>query len=163
VLKRTVESVASSLGLSDGAAGSIQARLYKLLLYEQGGHFSAHQDTEKERGMIGTLVVQLPTAQGHTGGALTVRHKGRSFTHHFEKVCNLDNQLGKLSVLPGTKSPLLFVCCMLSWRLAAFQLQKPAKMPTHYVPSRSWQRCACLSECPLTHRILIPSVLLGHD
>jgi len=86
VLKRTVESVASSLGLSDGAAGSIQARLYKLLLYEQGGHFSAHQDTEKERGMIGTLVVQLPTAQGHTGGSLTVRHKGKSFTHKFDKV-----------------------------------------------------------------------------
>lgn len=27
--------------------------------------------------MFGTLVVQLPTAQGHTGGALIVRHRGK--------------------------------------------------------------------------------------
>lgn len=59
--------VSASLGLnadSDDTAtntvSNVEARLYKLLLYQQGGHFSAHQDTEKERGMIGTLVVQLP-------------------------------------------------------------------------------------------------------
>jgi hypothetical protein len=82
-----VAEVADQLGLADkGTAVSVEARLSKLLLYEQGGHFSAHQDTEKERGMIGTLVVQLPCAQGHTGGRLTVRHRGKSHTHEFEQV-----------------------------------------------------------------------------
>jgi hypothetical protein len=36
--------------------------------------------------MIGTLVVQLPCAAGHTGGALTVRHKGKRHTHEFSQV-----------------------------------------------------------------------------
>ncbi|CBJ49071.1 conserved unknown protein [Ectocarpus siliculosus] len=43
--------------------------------YESGGHFRPHKDTEKEAGMFGTLVVQLPTAAGHNGGALIVRHR----------------------------------------------------------------------------------------
>ncbi|CAN0178552.1 unnamed protein product, partial [Ectocarpus sp. 8 AP-2014] len=43
--------------------------------YESGGHFRPHKDTEKEAGMFGTLVVQLPTAAGHKGGALIVRHR----------------------------------------------------------------------------------------
>ena len=93
VLQKAVAQISQQLGLSDSttsttaaAAVNVEARLYKLLLYEQGGHFSAHQDTEKERGMIGTLVVQLPCAGGHTGGALTVRHKGKSHTHKFALV-----------------------------------------------------------------------------
>lgn len=45
--------------------------------YENGGHFRPHKDTEKEAGMFGTLVVQLPTAQGHEGGALVVRHRSK--------------------------------------------------------------------------------------
>lgn len=36
--------------------------------------------------MIGTLVVQLPVEGGHTGGCLTVRHMGETFTHNFEQV-----------------------------------------------------------------------------
>lgn len=86
LLQSAVTAVARALDLNDSAACSIEARLYKLLLYEQGGHFAAHQDTEKERGMIGTLVVQLPCVEGHTGGSLTVRHKGLQFTHHFAQV-----------------------------------------------------------------------------
>jgi hypothetical protein len=86
VLQQAVSEVSQHLGLSDIGAVNLEPRLYKLLLYERGGHFSAHQDTEKERGMIETLVVQLPCTQGHTGGSLTVRHKGKSHTHEFEKV-----------------------------------------------------------------------------
>ncbi|CAN0540605.1 unnamed protein product, partial [Scytosiphon promiscuus] len=39
-------------------------------------HFKPHKDTEKEAGMFGTLVVQLPTYDGHEGGTLVVRHRG---------------------------------------------------------------------------------------
>ena len=55
----------------------MEARLYKLLVYEAGGHFKSHRDTEKEPGMFGTLLVQLPVEGGHTGGQLSIRHLGR--------------------------------------------------------------------------------------
>jgi len=57
------------------------AKLYKLLLYEQGGHFLPHKDTEKEKGMFATLIVQLPSR--HTGGELIVSHGGNTVTCDF--------------------------------------------------------------------------------
>lgn len=57
LLQSAGAAAAKALDIDDSAACSIGAHLYKLLLYEQGGHFAAHQDTEKEAGMIGTLVV----------------------------------------------------------------------------------------------------------
>lgn len=90
VLQSAVEEVAQALDISHSAnVNNLEARLYKLLLYEQGGHFSAHQDTEKEKGMIGTLVVQLPCCEGHTGGTLVVRHKGVQYKHDFSQVSGL--------------------------------------------------------------------------
>ncbi len=59
-----------------GCAGlSVSAELYKLLVYDTGGVFLAHRDTEKAGGMFGTLVVVLPAA--HRGGELVIRHAGR--------------------------------------------------------------------------------------
>lgn len=54
---------------------TVSAELYKLLVYDQGGFFQAHRDTEKAGGMFGTLVVVLPSA--HRGGELVLRHAGR--------------------------------------------------------------------------------------
>ena len=54
---------------------SLAAELYKLLVYEPGGFFAPHRDTEKARGMVATLVVALPAAGA--GGALVVRHQDR--------------------------------------------------------------------------------------
>jgi hypothetical protein len=56
----------------------VSAELYKLLLYEPGGFFVAHRDTEKAEGMFGTLVISLPSF--HTGGELVIRHAGREVT-----------------------------------------------------------------------------------
>ena len=39
----------------------VTANLYKILLYEEGGFFKLHHDSEKEEGMFGTLIVQLPS------------------------------------------------------------------------------------------------------
>ena len=58
-----------------------EARLYKLLVYEPGGFFSAHRDSEKATGMVATLVISLPVAG--TGGELVIRHK------HHEAVIDL--------------------------------------------------------------------------
>ena len=53
----------------------LEARFYKLLVYEPGGFFAEHRDSEKVAGMVGTLVISLPVAG--TGGDLVVRHGGR--------------------------------------------------------------------------------------
>ncbi|KAJ3088460.1 hypothetical protein HK102_008693 [Quaeritorhiza haematococci] len=52
----------------------IELHLYKLLIYEPGGHFSRHRDTEKDDRMFATLVIQLPSV--HQGGHLVVYHQG---------------------------------------------------------------------------------------
>lgn len=57
-----------------GVTGPVRAELHNLLLYETGGHFAEHTDTEKTPGMFGTLVLTLPCE--HSGGALVVRHAG---------------------------------------------------------------------------------------
>jgi hypothetical protein len=56
----------------------VAAEFYKLLVYDAGGFFKAHRDTEKAGGMFGTLVVVLPSA--HRGGELIIRHAGREVT-----------------------------------------------------------------------------------
>lgn len=55
--------------------GSVEVELYKLLVYEPGGFFAPHRDTEKVDGMVATLVVSLPVAG--SGGDLVIRHGGR--------------------------------------------------------------------------------------
>ena len=67
-----LESAARGLGCP---ADRLEARPYKLLVYEEGGFFSEHRDTEKAAGMVATLCVSLPTAG--SGGELIVRHGGR--------------------------------------------------------------------------------------
>ncbi len=71
-------TVQAGLGCADM---EVAAEFYKLLVYDEGGFFKAHRDTEKAGGMFGTLVVVLPAA--HRGGELVVRHAGR------EVVCDL--------------------------------------------------------------------------
>ena len=75
-LNSVVQSCTAKLGLSGNQQNRCRANLYKMLLYERGGHFKKHRDTEKEPGMFGTLVVQLPSK--HEGGALVIQHGGES-------------------------------------------------------------------------------------
>ena len=55
--------------------GAVTAELYKLLIYEPGGFFKPHRDTEKADGMVATLVISLPVPGA--GGELVIRHQGR--------------------------------------------------------------------------------------
>ena len=71
ILNGIVRSAASGLGCPEKATS---AELYKLLIYEKGGFFKPHRDTEKTDGMVATLVIALPTAGA--GGDLAVRHQG---------------------------------------------------------------------------------------
>ena len=62
-----------------GCAGmAVSAELYKMLVYDTGGFFLSHRDTEKAAGMFGTLVLALPS--DHRGGELVIRHAGREVT-----------------------------------------------------------------------------------
>ncbi|KAL4161639.1 hypothetical protein PRNP1_002191 [Phytophthora ramorum] len=58
----------------------MECKLYKSLVYGEGGHFLKHQDTEKEDGTVATLVVQLPRL--HEGGDLVV-YRGGEELHRY--------------------------------------------------------------------------------
>ncbi|KAG3037573.1 hypothetical protein PC121_g24057, partial [Phytophthora cactorum] len=74
---------------------------YKLLVYGEGGHFVKHQDTEKEEGMITTLVVQPPST--HEGGDLVLYRDGEvKYRHDF----------GKLDVTKGYRLALVAISKM---------------------------------------------------
>jgi len=72
LLDNIMEEVKEGLGIGDA---SVKANLYKLLLYETGDFFLTHKDSEKEKGMFGTLIVGLPST--HTGGELFIRFDSR--------------------------------------------------------------------------------------
>ncbi|KLO14584.1 hypothetical protein SCHPADRAFT_303662 [Schizopora paradoxa] len=66
-------SVCKEMNVSES---EVDAELYKLLLYEKGSHFLAHQDTEKTTGMFATLVVVLPSK--FDGGVVQLTHTGQT-------------------------------------------------------------------------------------
>ncbi|KAG3157222.1 hypothetical protein PI124_g24181 [Phytophthora idaei] len=73
-MEKLTETIATRLGYKGVPLNCV---LYKLLVYGEG-HFLKHQDTEKEDGMIATLVVQPPSAHGdlivYRSGEVEHRH-----------------------------------------------------------------------------------------
>jgi predicted 2-oxoglutarate/Fe(II)-dependent dioxygenase YbiX len=69
-LKVILATVREELGLPNAA--KLTADLHSLLVYEPDQFFLAHQDSEKDDSMVGTLVVTLPST--YTGGELMVGH-----------------------------------------------------------------------------------------
>ncbi|EFJ36725.1 hypothetical protein SELMODRAFT_403361 [Selaginella moellendorffii] len=106
----------AAMGL-DSTALELDVKLYKLLLYEAGGHFKFHRDTEKEDGMFATMILQLPTSTGHSGGALAVR-QGRqgcefdfsdgSSSHYFSTIFFCDCEHLLKEVTSGLRLCLVF-------------------------------------------------------
>jgi predicted 2-oxoglutarate/Fe(II)-dependent dioxygenase YbiX len=78
-IEEIVTEVATALGLADQ---QLRAELYKLLLYERGGHFQRHRDSEKINRMVGSLIVMLPSA--FSGGELVIQHESQRETFRFE-------------------------------------------------------------------------------
>ncbi|MEE8130485.1 MAG: 2OG-Fe(II) oxygenase [Vicinamibacterales bacterium] len=77
--RRSFTTILSTVARGLGCEGAnVAAELYKLLIYDPGGRFKPHRDTEKSAGMFGTLVVVLPSE--HTGGELVIRHGARETT-----------------------------------------------------------------------------------
>src|SRR6266567_2644356 len=69
-LKDVLATVKEELGLPNAA--ELTADLHSLLVYEPNQFFLAHQDSEKDDSMVGTLVIILPS--GYAGGELMVGH-----------------------------------------------------------------------------------------
>ncbi|MFI6314023.1 2OG-Fe(II) oxygenase [Nocardia fusca] len=66
----------AELGLAPD--GELSAELHSMLVYESGQFFRRHRDSEKSEGMLGTLVVTLPSA--FTGGDLVIEQQGTKVT-----------------------------------------------------------------------------------
>jgi hypothetical protein len=61
---------------------NVTAKLYKILLYKTGSHFVRHRDSEKEKNMFGTLIIQLPSE--YTGGwFIAYSHDNKQKTFDF--------------------------------------------------------------------------------
>ncbi len=81
-IKKAVTALIPQLSTDLGCQGvKIKALPYKLVLYEKGGFFLPHRDTEKAPGMFATLVIQLPAE--HKGGELVVQHNGEEKVFNF--------------------------------------------------------------------------------
>ncbi len=57
---------------------NISLHLYKMLLYEEGGHFAPHKDTLRHKTHIASLLISLPVEGGCEGGVLRVTAPGCS-------------------------------------------------------------------------------------
>ncbi len=82
-IENATREVATQLGLPED---QLQAKPYKLLLYERGGFFLPHRDSEKLGRMIGSMVIVLPTS--FSGGELVVRHESSQQTFSFPEASN---------------------------------------------------------------------------
>jgi len=63
--------------------GRLKAELYKLLIYPTGGRFKKHRDSEKRKGMVGSLILVLPSK--FKRGSLIVWEKNRPRQFDFEQ------------------------------------------------------------------------------
>jgi len=82
-----LDRIRRDLGLPEKCR--LKAQLHNMLIYAPGQFFLPHQDSEKTDGMIGTLVVSLPSQ--FSGGAMALEH-------HDEKM-----------LIAGSNSRLTFV------------------------------------------------------
>ena len=78
-IQEVAKRLATKLGVNEHV--EVEARLYKLALYETGGFFKTHKDTERSEGNFASLVIQLPCE--HQGGTLVVR-QGTADEKRFE-------------------------------------------------------------------------------
>ena len=72
-LDRAMIKIKKDLDLPENC--ELSAELHNLLIYEKDHHFKFHQDSEKTDGMLGTLVVLLPST--YSGGDFVIDYQGK--------------------------------------------------------------------------------------
>ncbi|MCZ2340670.1 MAG: 2OG-Fe(II) oxygenase [Bacteroidales bacterium] len=85
-IAEVTRTTAQSLGLP---AERLKAHLYKLLVYEKGGFFLPHRDSEKLDRMIASMIVVLPNP--FDGGRLIVRHNDNDERLSFQEAATGKN------------------------------------------------------------------------
>ncbi|KAF5359065.1 hypothetical protein D9758_004795 [Tetrapyrgos nigripes] len=100
--EQVLRKVTTELGTEAQVTTSVE--LYKLLLYKTGSHFAKHQDTQKQAGMYGSLIILLPSE--YTGGELILTHSDTS------KIFDFSNDS-------------LFSCVAMAWYTDVFHEVKP--------------------------------------
>lgn len=71
-LNKVLDRIKPDLGIEEY---DITASMYKMLIYGEGDFFLPHKDSEKEKGMFGTLIIALPSR--HSGGELLIKFDGK--------------------------------------------------------------------------------------
>lgn len=82
-LGKILGKIKPELGIEDYA---ISALLYKMLIYGKGDFFLRHKDSEKEKGMFGTLTIVLPCR--HAGGEMVVSFDNKEEVVNFSEASN---------------------------------------------------------------------------
>ena len=82
-ISKTIAKIKPDLGIE---GKNIDAHLYKMLVYEEGDFFLPHKDSEKEKGMFGTLIIGLPSK--HSGGELVLSFDGQVESISFAENCS---------------------------------------------------------------------------
>ncbi|HEX9699353.1 MAG TPA: 2OG-Fe(II) oxygenase [Acidobacteriota bacterium] len=82
---RTLQPMLAALGTDLGLAPGqrLAAELHAMLVYGPGQFFKQHQDSERADGMVGTLVVTLPSE--FTGGTIVVEHQDEVVSYRATK------------------------------------------------------------------------------
>ena len=75
-----LKAVAVAIGLPPDR---LQATLYKLLVYQKGGFFLPHRDSEKLDRMVASMIVMLPSS--FSGGELIIEHDSERKSFAFPK------------------------------------------------------------------------------
>ncbi|MFV7234264.1 2OG-Fe(II) oxygenase [Flavobacterium sp. ZB4R12] len=85
LIDKTITKIKPDLGIENK---KIETHLYKMLIYEVGDFFLPHKDSEKEKGMFGTLIIGLPSK--HSGGELVLSFDGEEHSVSFAENCSND-------------------------------------------------------------------------
>ena len=67
----------------------VELVFYKMLLYEEGGHFAPHKDTLRGKNHIASLLISLPVEGGCEGGVLRVKDVSSNVTMEWDGVCEI--------------------------------------------------------------------------
>ncbi len=87
-LATLLDKMGKTLEISEGA--TLIPHLHNMLIYGPDQFFDKHQDSEKLKNMIGTLVIVLPVP--HIGGDLIIEHHKQ---HHIFSSQNIDCTMAK--------------------------------------------------------------------
>lgn len=128
VLDRALLRIGRELGVP--SPDSLRADLHNLLIYAPGQFFAMHQDSEKADGMLGSLVITLPSS--FTGGEFVVSHQGQAV-----RARGSQKQLGMVAFYADCHHEVRPVKqgyrVVLTYNLIAQGAARPSELPQHAV------------------------------